>query len=127
MGGDGRLVAGRCIDPVVDAYVEQVGGAVGAAVVRHRPDVFSRMVLAAPLVDFTSTAPALVSAPAAPMLPPRAAPASAVRSELAPHPPTVVAEECVGCGLCEQACLHLPQAIRVLPPGAGRSERVRKA
>ncbi len=28
--------------------------------------------------------------------------------------PTVHPEECVGCGLCEQACLHLPQAIRVL-------------
>ena len=24
-------------------------------------------------------------------------------------------DECVGCGLCEQACLHLPQAIRVIP------------
>ncbi len=27
--------------------------------------------------------------------------------------PTVHPEACVGCGLCEQACLHLPQAIRV--------------
>ncbi len=41
--------------------------------------------------------------------------------------PIVVAEDCVGCGLCEQACLHLPQAIRVLPnksgvPMEGRSE-----
>jgi ferredoxin-type protein NapG len=24
-------------------------------------------------------------------------------------------DSCVGCGLCEQACLHLPQAIRVIP------------
>jgi ferredoxin-type protein NapG len=29
--------------------------------------------------------------------------------------PIVVPEVCVGCGLCEQACLHLPQAIRVIP------------
>ena len=29
--------------------------------------------------------------------------------------PIVQAESCVGCGLCEQACLHLPQAIRVIP------------
>jgi MauM/NapG family ferredoxin protein len=27
--------------------------------------------------------------------------------------PTVHPESCVGCGLCEQACVHLPQAIRV--------------
>lgn len=29
--------------------------------------------------------------------------------------PIVQPEVCVGCGLCEQACLHLPQAIRVIP------------
>ncbi len=29
--------------------------------------------------------------------------------------PIVHTESCVGCGLCEQACLHLPQAIRVVP------------
>jgi MauM/NapG family ferredoxin protein len=29
--------------------------------------------------------------------------------------PHVQADACVGCGLCEQACLHLPQAIRVVP------------
>lgn len=29
--------------------------------------------------------------------------------------PLVQYENCVGCGLCEQACLHLPQAIRVIP------------
>lgn len=37
--------------------------------------------------------------------------------------PTVVADECVGCGLCEQACLHLPQAIRVLPSDAGKDRK----
>ncbi len=29
--------------------------------------------------------------------------------------PTVHAEHCVGCGLCEQACIHMPQAVRVVP------------
>jgi NAD-dependent dihydropyrimidine dehydrogenase PreA subunit len=29
--------------------------------------------------------------------------------------PIVDPAQCVGCGLCEQACLHLPQAIRVIP------------
>lgn len=27
--------------------------------------------------------------------------------------PTINIDECVGCGLCEQACIHMPQAIRV--------------
>ena len=27
----------------------------------------------------------------------------------------VVTDKCVGCGLCEQVCIHYPQAIRVMP------------
>ena len=34
--------------------------------------------------------------------------------------PIMHPENCVGCGLCEQACLHLPQAIRVLPDSSRR-------
>ena len=29
--------------------------------------------------------------------------------------PKVHLEHCVGCGLCESACIHMPQAIRVIP------------
>ena len=41
--------------------------------------------------------------------------------------PHVYEEACVGCGLCEQACIHMPQAIRVIPaadrkPGAVAAE-----
>ncbi len=36
--------------------------------------------------------------------------------------PLVQPENCVGCGLCEQACLHLPQAIRVIPREFGSGE-----
>jgi MauM/NapG family ferredoxin protein len=31
--------------------------------------------------------------------------------------PTVNSEECIGCGLCERACIRYPQAIRVKPRG----------
>ncbi len=34
--------------------------------------------------------------------------------------PIMQPENCVGCGLCEQACLHLPQAIRVIPNTLGK-------
>ncbi len=27
----------------------------------------------------------------------------------------IVTDHCVGCGLCEQSCIHYPQAIRVVP------------
>jgi ferredoxin-type protein NapG len=30
--------------------------------------------------------------------------------------PIVDPEQCVGCGLCERACVRFPQAIRVVPP-----------
>ena len=29
--------------------------------------------------------------------------------------PVVNPDHCVGCGLCEQACIHMPQAIRITP------------
>ncbi|HIG31006.1 MAG TPA: 4Fe-4S dicluster domain-containing protein [Verrucomicrobiales bacterium] len=29
--------------------------------------------------------------------------------------PIINEEFCVGCGLCEQACVHMPQAIRIVP------------
>jgi ferredoxin-type protein NapG len=29
--------------------------------------------------------------------------------------PHIHADHCVGCGLCEQACIHMPQAVRVIP------------
>ena len=29
--------------------------------------------------------------------------------------PTINADFCTGCGLCEQACIHMPQAIRIVP------------
>ena len=29
--------------------------------------------------------------------------------------PVVIADKCIGCGLCEQSCIHLPQAIRIVP------------
>ena len=29
--------------------------------------------------------------------------------------PTIHHDACVGCGLCESACIHMPQAIRIVP------------
>jgi MauM/NapG family ferredoxin protein len=39
--------------------------------------------------------------------------------------PHVNPEFCVGCGLCEQACVHMPQAIRVIPKPSLEPERGR--
>ena len=38
--------------------------------------------------------------------------------------PIVNPEHCVGCGLCEQACVHMPQAIRVIPASQLAQEEV---
>lgn len=35
--------------------------------------------------------------------------------------PVLVAEKCVGCGLCERICYHYPQAIKVIPYHQTRS------
>ena len=29
--------------------------------------------------------------------------------------PVINPDLCVGCGLCEQSCIHLPQAVRIVP------------
>ncbi len=31
--------------------------------------------------------------------------------------PVIDADACVGCGNCERACIHLPQAVRITPAG----------
>ncbi len=41
--------------------------------------------------------------------------------------PLVQPENCVGCGLCEQSCLHLPQAIRVIPRPSGPESQSRRS
>ena len=38
--------------------------------------------------------------------------------------PIVNPEHCVGCGLCEQACVHMPQAIRIIPASQLAKEEV---
>jgi len=38
--------------------------------------------------------------------------------------PVVHPDQCIGCGLCEQSCIHLPQAIRIVPTDRGPAEQV---
>lgn len=40
--------------------------------------------------------------------------------------PIINVDECVGCGLCEQSCVHMPQAIRIIPAAQWDPERYRK-
>ncbi len=35
--------------------------------------------------------------------------------------PVIDADACVGCGNCERACIHLPQAVRVIPASARKA------
>jgi NAD-dependent dihydropyrimidine dehydrogenase PreA subunit len=35
--------------------------------------------------------------------------------------PEIIEEACVGCGNCERACIHLPQAVRITPTSARRA------
>ncbi len=35
--------------------------------------------------------------------------------------PVIDADACVGCGNCERACIHLPQAVRITPASARRA------
>ncbi len=41
-------------------------------------------------------------------------PGKAMRLEVFERP-IIDAERCIGCGLCEQSCIHLPQAVRIVP------------
>ncbi len=48
----------------------------------------------------------------------RACPFPGVAMKTGLYEQPIVTDACVGCGLCERACIHIPQAIRIVPVGA---------
>lgn len=45
----------------------------------------------------------------------RACPFPGVAMKTGLYEQPIVTDACVGCGLCERACIHIPQAIRIIP------------
>lgn len=45
----------------------------------------------------------------------RACPFPGVALKTGVYEQPIVTGACVGCGLCERACIHIPQAIRIIP------------
>lgn len=45
----------------------------------------------------------------------RACPFPGVAMKTGMYEQPIVTDACVGCGLCERACIHVPQAIRIVP------------
>jgi NAD-dependent dihydropyrimidine dehydrogenase PreA subunit len=45
----------------------------------------------------------------------RACPYPGIAMKTGLYEQPIVTEDCVGCGLCERACIHVPQAIRIVP------------
>jgi len=48
----------------------------------------------------------------------RACPFPGVAMKTGLYEQPIVTDACVGCGLCERACIHIPQAIRIIPAEA---------
>lgn len=48
----------------------------------------------------------------------RACPYPGVAMKTGLYEQPIVTDACVGCGLCERACIHIPQAIRIVPEEA---------
>lgn len=48
----------------------------------------------------------------------RACPFPGVAMKTGLYEQPIVTDACVGCGLCERACIHIPQAIRIVPEEA---------